>query len=152
MSKTLKTAIPFIILVVFAGTSIAPLLSVNSMNEFTTEFGSTINLEAPLATGTQLGTATRSYKDNTYSITLSANLNAPTEGSHYEGWIVRLSPFKTMSIGSLSEVEAGSWAITYSETSPQTDYEEFSTIIITEEIGTQTPEIPNATHILEGTF
>ncbi|MFA6528748.1 MAG: hypothetical protein WCT46_04365 [Candidatus Gracilibacteria bacterium] len=150
MSKTLKTAIPFIILVVFAGTSIAPLLSTNSMKSLINFSGTAILSNT--GDQTQTGTAERVYEDNTYTITLSANLKDPTEGSHYEGWIVRLSPFKTTSIGQLSKNTDGTWIASYSEQNPQTDYETFTTVIVTEEIGTGTPEIPNSTHALEGTF
>lgn len=150
MSKTLKTAIPLIILVVFAGTSIAPLLSVNSLNGATTDFENTILLQN--TDGTNTGTATRYYKENIYNITLSADMDTPTEGNHYEGWIIRLNPFKTTSIGALSQNKEGKWIATYSEINPQTNYEEFSTLIITEEIGTGTPTIPSETHVLEGIF
>ena len=151
MSKTLKTAIPFIILIVFAGTSIAPLLSTNSMKEFSASFEKTTFLQVP-STGEVLGSATRTYENDIFSLTLSASLTEPKEDNHYEAWIIRLTPFKITDIGQVSKSESGTYDLQYTESNTGADYEEFSTIVITEESDSETAETPNEIHVLEGTF
>ena len=150
MSKTMKSGIPLIILVVFAGTSIAPLLSTN-ITEFTPYFEGTAQLSNSKDPALE-GSSTRLYENSTYTLSISTNLNSPTEGSHYEGWIVRLSPFKTIDIGQLTQSVEGKWELNYQEQNPQTDYETFTTILVTEESNTEAATIPNEIHTLEGTF
>ncbi len=78
-----------------------------------------------------------------YTHTVIAQLEAPTEGSVYEGWLVDQSTGDFFSTGVL-ELVADEYQLVYMS---EGDFEEYTFVVITEEtVVDETPE----THVLEG--
>lgn len=94
--------------------------------------------------GTASAIATRDYKNNTYSLTILADLPDPASGEFYQAWIYT-DIDKPVSLGKLS-IAKGGWMFEYQS---KNDYSKDNNVLITlEKTFDQTPE----THILEGSF
>lgn len=142
----MSSAIPLILVMLFLGTAITPFLSANMMK---TQFDSEANLTDPLDSSVK-GTASRYFENGAYDLTLETTLPDPEEGSSYIIWLVRLSPFSTMNLGTLQKNET-SWTFDYQSTDTTIDFESYTEIIVTKEVATDIA-IPNETHILESSF
>jgi len=144
--KIMTSAIPLILVMLFLGTAITPFLSANTLQ---TKFGGETDLTDPLDS-TVKGSVGRYFEDGTYDLNISATLSDPEEGYGYTAWLIRLSPFSTMNLGTLQKNET-SWNLSYQSQDSTVDFEGYTEIIITKEALTGAA-IPNETHILEASF
>ena len=97
--------------------------------------------------GNAKGVAFILRKDGKLYFTASGNLSDPTNGSFYEGWLVKKGskPVAYVDTGKLAKQKDGSYEVSYSSDEL---YDGYDLVVITwEQIDDQKPE----KHILEGT-
>lgn len=97
--------------------------------------------------GNALGIATREYKDNKYTLTVLADLQAPESGYYYQAWIAKNegTNLAYVNAGEL-RVAKGGYLVDFTSNK---DFTEFKKVIVTlEKKSDLTPEKP----ILEGSF
>lgn len=95
------------------------------------------------------GTATRIFTNGTFTHTVSANIEVPSTGKFYEGWLVNMSLTpKFFSTGKLTK-EGGVYKLTYTANK---DYSNYNDIVITEESEASGLDGIPESHVLEGTF
>lgn len=96
-----------------------------------------------------LAIASREVQDHTFHHTLVAHLSDPSEGWHYQGWLVRAEPFDFFTTGSMDKNADGTFALIWDGPFGK-DYDDYNEIVVTLERdgGDEGPSL----HILEGTF
>jgi hypothetical protein len=93
--------------------------------------------------------ATRKYMDNTFSMTLLADLPTPEDGKYYQGWIVRgdegENNYSIFSLGRLN-VAKGGFVVDFSSSK---DYTNYNKVVVSLE---STPDSQIEEIVLEGSF
>lgn len=102
-----------------------------------------------VSAGDGSGVATRKYENGTFNHMVLADLPDLTQGSFYEGWLVRGKmgdkDFAYISTGKL-RVAKGGYLLEFESS---VDYSNYTGVVVTlEKVNDKTPE----THILEGSF
>lgn len=135
----IRLILPFIIGILFIGTAAAPFLSTNvTSKDFGLEFEETVDIQG-------IGVVTRTLEDDQYTLNVSTNLENSEEG-FYTVWLISLTPFWHMNIGTLENGE-----LIYTHDATTMDYKAFTEIIITLE-STPDAEIPHDYHVVETSF
>ena len=99
-------------------------------------------------TGT--GTANRTFNGTNFVHLVIAQLDDPSEGKFYEGWLVKKEPTLTfISTGKLKRGDEGDFALLFNS---ETDYSDYNDVVITEETESLGLDNNPETHILEGSF
>lgn len=98
------------------------------------------------------GTATRIFKDGVFTHTVSADVNEPSDGKFYEGWLVKkiggvVTNF--FSTGRMELSEDGSYVLTFTS---EMNYEGYNHVVITEETEALGLDGNPEDHVLEGRF
>ncbi len=107
-----------------------------------------INLNS-VAGVTGMGESFRTYSNGRFSLTIMADLSAPSAGYFYQGWLVRGNAgdanFAYISAGKLNLAKGGY----ITEFAANKDYSDYKKVAVTsEKVFANTPE----QHILEGSF
>lgn len=93
--------------------------------------------------GPGMGEAVRTFENGKFTLTILADLPAPTKGYFYQGWMSNGTGI--LSLGQL-RIAKGGYLVDFTSTK---DYSSYSKVIVTlEKTLNNTPE----THILEGSF
>lgn len=96
------------------------------------------------------GSANRTFNGANFVHLVIAQLDDPTEGKFYEGWLVRKKPSLTfMSTGKLERADEGDFVLLFNS---ETDYSDYNDVVITEETESLGLDNNPETHVLEGTF
>ena len=104
---------------------------------------------SPLPPHTGSASATRVYKDNKFTFTITANTSAPAEGNHYMGWIYKdtQNP-EYIPLGVLEKMDE-EYMLEY--TSDQ-DYMEYNQVVISEEPTPSSSDKAPQNHLFHGNF
>ena len=103
----------------------------------------------PLPPQTGSASATRIYKDNKFTFTITASTSAPAEGKHYVGWIYKDPQNPTyISLGKLEKM-GDEYMLEY--TSDQ-DYMEYNQVEISEEPASSSSGKAPQNHLFQGNF
>ncbi len=95
------------------------------------------------------GIATRVFKDDKFTHTITTTLGNPASGKFYEGWLVNMSktpPF--FSTGPVEDID-GVYELTYEA---KVDYSDYTMVVITEETSDKGFDGVPEVHVLEGLF
>ena len=135
----MKKFLPFIIAILFLGTAISLFLSANiTSTDFETDFYEKIY-------PTDQVMAMRTYQDGIYRLEIQQAL-PQLETGEYRGWLVRLSPFKIIDLGTFQN-----GYLKYEVADQETDYKTFTEVIITVEFDSN-PTIPSENQVVIGSF
>ena len=89
--------------------------------------------------------AMRTYQDGIYRLEIQQAL-PQLETGEYRGWLVRLSPFKIIDLGTFQN-----GYLKYEVADQETDYKTFTEVIITVEFDSN-PTIPSENQVVIGSF
>jgi len=96
------------------------------------------------------GTANRDYNGKTFVHLVVAQLPDPTSGKFYEGWLVKKQPTLTfISTGKLEKEGGDDFVLLFTN---ETDYSNYSDVVIAEETESLGLDGKVETHVLEGSF
>jgi len=95
-----------------------------------------------------VGVAARTWDGTTFAHSINADIDAPAEGTFYEGWLVRPNPFEIVSTGKLTPNVVG-YGLSFTI---DRDMREYTNVVLTEETEANGLDgVPEA-HVLEGAF
>ena len=96
------------------------------------------------------GTANRDYNGKTFVHLVVAQLEDPAEDKFYEGWLLQKEPTLTfISTGKLEKEGGDDFVLLFTS---ETDYSDYSDVVITEETESLGLDGKVETHVLEGSF
>ena len=87
-----------------------------------------------------------SYNDTVYSLVMEADIKDPEGDNFYEGWLVRESPFESLSTGKMKKNPDGLYELSFQSKEDLLDH---NLVVITlEEVFDDKSEV----HVLEGSY
>lgn len=98
---------------------------------------------------TELAVASRAVDDHTFHETIVAHLSPPSDGHHYQTWLVRDQPFDFFATGSMTPNADGTYALIWDGEQGK-DFQDYDRVVVTLEVDGGDPG-PSG-HVLEGTF